>query len=108
MEVKSLPKWVRGAVEQIATAFHPRRIVMFGSYARGDQDHESDVDLFIEMETALSPPERAVAIASLFGLRPWSMDVVVYTPEEVEQSRGIHGTLLSQIEREGMVLYEQA
>ncbi len=108
MEVKSLPKWVNEAVEQIATAFHPRRIVMFGSYARGDQDRESDVDLFIEMETALSPPERAVAIASLFGLRTWSMDVVVYTPEEVEQSRGIHGTLLSQIEREGTVLYEQA
>lgn len=108
MEIKSLPKWITEAVSEIAEAFHPQRIVMFGSYARGDQDYDSDIDLFVEMETSLSPPERAIAVASIFGLRPWSMDLIVYTPQEVERLQGIQGTLLSQIEREGIVLYEQA
>ena len=108
MEITSLPVWIQEVVDQIANTFQPRRIVIFGSYARGDQDHESDVDLFVEMETELSPPERAVAIASMFGIRPWSMDLVVYTPEEVRQLQGIHGTLLSHIEQEGEVLYERA
>lgn len=102
-----LPIWIEGTVDTIAKAFQPERIVLFGSHARGEADQESDIDLFIEMETSLSPPERAIAISELFGLRPWSMDLIVYTPAEVEKLQGIHGTLLSQIEQEGQVLYEK-
>ena len=103
-----LPKWIEHTVDTIAMAFQPERIVLFGSHARGEAVRESDIDLFVELETSLSPPERAIAISELFGLRPWSLDPVVYTPSEVKKLRGIHGTLLSQIEQEGQVLYEKA
>jgi len=93
-------------VETIARQFQPRRIVLFGSRARDQARPDSDIDLFVEMETTLSPPERAIAINAAFGLRPWSMDVVVYTPGEVERLRTMNGTLLSIIEREGQLLYE--
>ncbi len=92
----------------IVERFHPRKIVLFGSYARGDADEESDLDLFVEMETLRRPPERAIEIASVFGLHPWPMDIFVYTPGEVKQLRGKGGTLLEEIEREGRVLYEQS
>jgi len=92
----------------IVARFHPKRIVLFGSYARGDADEESDLDLFVEMETSRRPPERAIEIASVFGLHPWPMDIFVYTPEEVKQLRGKGGTLLEEVEREGRVLYEQS
>ena len=92
----------------IVGRFHPRKIVLFGSYARGDADEESDLDLFVEMETWRRPPERAIEIASVFGLHSWPMDIFVYTPEEVKQLRGKGGTLLEEIEREGKVLYEQS
>ena len=58
------------------------------------------------METHARPPERAIEVSSVFGLRPWSLDVV-YTPEEVQRLRKIHGTLVSVIEAEGKVLYER-
>jgi predicted nucleotidyltransferase len=90
----------------IVERFHPRRIILFGSQARGEARAESDLDIFIEMETVASPPERAMEVSSLFGLRPWSMDLVVYTPDEVEKLRGVSGTLLSLIEAEGKPLYE--
>ena len=93
--------------KKIVEHFHPRRIVLFGSRARGESGAQSDWDIFIEMETAASPPERAVEVSSIFGLRPWSMDLVVYTPAEVERLRGVHGTLLSLIEAEGKPLYER-
>jgi len=92
---------------KIVEDFHPRRIILFGSHARGDAKAESDLDLFIEMETTASPPQRAVEISSIFGLRPWSVDLVVYTPTEVEKLRGVQGTLLSLIEAEGKTLYER-
>lgn len=91
----------------IVEKFNPRRIVLFGSHARGEAKADSDLDIFVEMETEARPPDRAVQISSAFGLRPWSMDVVVYTPEEVGRLRGIHGTLLSLIEAEGKLLYER-
>jgi predicted nucleotidyltransferase len=90
----------------IVKRFHPKRIVVFGSHARGNARPDSDLDLFIEMETPRRPPERAIEVSEAFGLRPWAMDVV-YTPEEVRRLRHVNGTLLSVIEREGKVLYEQ-
>ena len=68
---------------------------------------DSDIDLFVEMAADKRPPDRFVEITSVFGLRPWSLDLVVYTPEEVSRLRGIHGTLLELIEAEGKLLYEQ-
>lgn len=93
-------------VEKIVDHFHPRRIMLFGSRARGTSDPESDLDLFVELDTDLTPPERRRALSRLFGLRNWAMDVVVYTPDEVRRLKDVVGTLLYTIEREGKVLYE--
>lgn len=98
-----LEQVTRTIVEQ----FHPKRIVLFGSHARGNAGPDSDLDVFIEMQTSRRPPERAIEVSAAFGLRPWPLDVVVYTPEEVQRLRGVGGTLLSVIEKEGKVLYEQ-
>ncbi len=91
----------------IVERFQPRRIVLFGSRARGDYRPDSDLDLFVEMETPLSPPERATAIRTVFGLHWWPMDILVYTPEELARLKDVVGTLLYTIEREGEVLYER-
>lgn len=91
----------------IIERFHPKRIILFGSYARGEARPDSDMDLFIEMESTKRPPDRAIAVSEVFGLRPWPMDIVVYTPEEVRRLHRVNGTLLSVIEKEGKVLYEQ-
>jgi predicted nucleotidyltransferase len=91
----------------IVERFHPRRVILFGSRARGSVGPDSDVDIFVEMDTNVPPPERAAQVSSVFGLRPWSLDLVVYTPEEVARLRGINGTLLSVVEAEGQILYER-
>jgi uncharacterized protein len=91
----------------IVERFRPRRIMVFGSHARGEAGPDSDLDLFIEMDTPRRPPERAIEVSEVFGLRPWPMDIVVYTPEEVRRLRNVNGTLLSIIEKEGKLLYEQ-
>ncbi len=91
----------------IVERFRPKRIMVFGSHARGEAGPDSDLDLFIEMDTARRPPERAIEVSEAFGLRPWPMDIVVYTPEEVRRLRHVSGTLLSVMEKESKVLYEQ-
>ncbi len=91
----------------IVERFRPKRIMVFGSHARGEAGPDSDLDLFIEMDSTRRLPDRAIEVSEAFGLRPWPMDIVVYTPEEVRRLRHVNGTLLSVIEREGRVLYEQ-
>ena len=92
-------------VRTIVDHFHPRRIVLFGSHARGDAGPDSDLDLMIEMESELRPLDRAIAVDELFPARRWPLDVAVYTPAEVRRDRGRLGTLLSMIELDGRTLY---
>lgn len=91
----------------IVERFNPKRIVLFGSHARGDADPESDIDLFIEMESDKRPPERIMEVSRAFGLRDWPMDIVVYTPDEMARFKKIRGTLASIVDAEGKVLYER-
>ncbi len=100
-------EFLQEIARKIVEEFHPRRIVLFGSRARGEGRGDSDVDLFVEMESDLRPSERAARVGRVFGLRDWSLDLVVYTPEEVKKHRDVHGALMSIIEREGRVLYDR-
>jgi hypothetical protein len=67
-----------------------------------------DVDLLVEMESERRPPELEIEVSSIFGLRKWPLDAVVYTPSEVERLRSVRGTLMSIIEAEGEVHYERS
>jgi predicted nucleotidyltransferase len=98
---------IQTVVRTIVERFDPHRIVLFGSRARGEAQPESDLDLLVEMETELPPLERAVAVSALFGLRPWPLDVLVFTPAEAERLRNVRGSFLAMIDAEGQVLYER-
>jgi predicted nucleotidyltransferase len=91
----------------IVECFKPERIILFGSHARGEAEADSDFDLYIEMPSTLRLPERASLISAAFGLRPWSLDLIVYTPQEAARLRQMEGSFLRQIESEGQVLYER-
>ena len=100
---------IQQIAKRIVDRFNPRRVVLFGSHARGEAGPDSDIDLFVELEGDLGkrPLDRAVEIRSIFGLHRWPMYVIVYTTDEVDALRSRTGTILSMIESEGRVLYER-
>ena len=95
-------------VRAIVERFAPERIILFGSWARGDAGPDSDVDLLVEMESELSPPERAIALRRALVPRTWALDLLVWTPAEAARMRRVFGSLAETIDREGRVLYERA
>jgi len=93
-------------VRRIASRFHPDRVILFGSRARGEARPFSDVDLLVVMpvsrrDKARMEIEIGVAVEDI----PVPKDIVVVSPAEVERFRDIPGTLLKPALRDGRVMY---
>jgi predicted nucleotidyltransferase len=91
--------------ERLVQGFHPDKIILFGSQARGTADDRSDVDLLVVCK--ISDGRRSLTLAmdrALWGLR-LARDIVVLTPEEFERDRLIPGTVSRYADREGKVLH---
>ena len=90
---------------RIAEEFHPQRIILFGSYASGAPTPDSDVDLLVIMSFAGRSVEQSVAMR-LRVRPPFPMDLLVRTPEAIQQRLAMGDTFIRDIVREGRVLYE--
>lgn len=94
-------------VQRIVNAVHPERIILFGSRARGDNRPDSDIDLLIIQKSSQPRYRRAAPIRrAIVGLVP-SKDIVVYTPEEVEEWRSVPNAFVMTAISQGKVLYEK-
>ncbi len=93
-------------VRRIVEGFHPERIILFGSQARGDAGPDSDVDLLVVMSTTSKrSTTRDIRVAlDAMGI---PKDVVVITPAEFENEKHVIGTVAYPAHHEGRVLYER-
>lgn len=99
---------IQQAVDRIAARFHPYKIILFGSWARGQGGADSDADLLVVMPVDGSKRQQAVQIDLALEGIPIPIDLIVVTPEEVEKYRETIGTIIREAVREGKVLYERA
>ncbi len=104
IDQETLSQVTRRLVER----FHPERIILFGSQARGTADRGSDVDLLVI--SRIGGDRRKLMLEMDRALRGLGIarDVVVLTPEEFEQDRRIPGTVARPAWLEGKVLYDSA
>ncbi len=98
---------IQAIVDRIAEAVQPQKVILFGSWARGEQGPHSDIDLVVIQESTLSHPQRYAQIRRLFWGLGLPMDILVYTPEEFERYRSVPGSFTHTVTREGKVLYER-
>jgi len=95
-----------GAVSwRIAHEFHPDRIVLFGSHARGTAGEDSDVDLLVIMPFEGKAVAKSVEIR--LKVRPgFPVDLLVRTPEKVRERLAMGDGFMREILETGKVLYE--
>jgi len=95
-------------VRRLVERFHPQRIILFGSHARGTAGPDSDVDLLVVTEVSGSKRRLAVEMDLALADRKLPLDLVVVTPEEMARYRDVVGHVLYPVVREGKVLYDRA
>jgi len=94
-------------VRRIAEGFHPEKIILFGSHARGTAGPDSDVDILVVMPVKGSRRQQAVAIEVKLAGLGLPKDVVLVTPEEFESYRNVVGSIVYPAAHEGYVVYER-
>ena len=100
---ETLPK----AVRRIARALRPEKIILFGSYAYGNPTLDSDVDLLVVMKTKAPRVERYLAVSRLLMPRPFAVDIIVKTPQEIRTALKQGDFFIDEIVSQGRVLYER-
>jgi len=92
-------------VQRICDAVHPLRIILFGSAARGEMHHESDIDVAVVVP---EDTDRHQIYENLYprmvGLGI-AVDIVVTTQQELDTHKAAIGMIYREILRHGKELY---
>jgi predicted nucleotidyltransferase len=99
---------LQAMVHRLVTGLHPHKIILFGSYVAGTPTADSDVDLLVIMDTQAHPVDRYVCVSRLLRPRPFPLDLLVKTPEEIAQALDREDAFIREITAQGRVLYERA
>lgn len=101
--------WVRGVASEIADRFHPQRIVVFGSRARGDAARDSDLDILVVFDHVDTQRRHELVAAIMAVVRaPVPVDVVVTDLGEFEAKKDVNGSMIYWPAHEGVVVHEHA
>lgn len=92
-------------IEKLSAFREIRRIVLFGSRARGEANGDSDYDLCLIVDEVDDMRELYVQLMRRIASADWSIDLMLMTEVEYQKRLREGWSTLKAIEREGRVLY---
>jgi len=103
----SAPISLKESLPNLLRPFHPHKVILFGSYAYGTPHKDSDVDLFVIMDSDESTHARIVKVTKVAKVPFLSMDIIVRTSKEVQERLAIGDFFVIEILEKGRVLYDR-
>ena len=85
--------------------FHPLKVILFGSYAYGSPNQDSDVDLLVIMPHRSGPIRQSVAIRQRCAA-PFPLDLLVWTPAYTRKRQGWNDSFAREVFEKGKIIYE--
>jgi predicted nucleotidyltransferase len=97
--------YLRVLVEQ----FNPEQVILFGSYAYGNPDENSDVDLLVIKEIGISSVSERRDILKAWRPIRWAakslpFELLLISPAEHQKRMAQGGAFYTSITRDGLVL----
>lgn len=98
---------IQGAVERIVAAANPTRVILFGSYARGEANEDSDLDLMVVESAVVNRVREMARLRDAVGRMDIGVDVLVYSEAEFDERRHWLSSVVRWAVEEGRVMYER-
>jgi predicted nucleotidyltransferase len=99
-------KTLQQAVDRIVAAAKPSRVIVFGSYGRGDASEDSDLDLMVIAPEVENKYEEMIRLNRVVGNVGTGVDLLVYSEAEIQERRDWCTSPIYWALREGRSLYE--
>jgi uncharacterized protein len=94
-------------INKIEKFFQPEKIYLFGSYARGDSNESSDLDILVEFADYKDKRKLAVEIRKALSDLPLPKDILIIKSSEIESYKEKNWSVYSNALKEGKLLYER-
>ncbi len=91
---------------QLVKNYKPEKIILFGSFARGKQKENSDVDFLVIKKTKKRFGARLFEVAKIIDSE-MGTDILVYTPKEWERGLRRNYYFFKEIKSQGKLVYEK-
>ena len=98
---------IRDIVRRIVESAQPEKVILFGSRARGDAGPRSDFDVLVIKPSDEPRYRRSIPLYVALADLPVEVEVIVYTPEEVEEWSLVPQAFVTTAVREGTTIYER-
>jgi len=98
---------IRSIVHRIVETVQPDKVILFGSQARDDARPDSDFDILVIKDSDQPRYRRSVPLYVALADLPVEVEVLVYTPEEVEEWSAVPQAFVTTAVREGKTIYER-
>lgn len=98
-------KEIDSLLKQIRKRYNPLKIILFGSFARGDYDAYSDIDMLIVKETDKRFIDRIGEVLDMCNYKR-QFEPLVYTPQELSDMSKWN-FFIKTVLKEGKVIYER-
>ena len=92
--------------QKIATGFQPEKIILFGSYAYGVPDNDSDVDLLVILPFQGKSFRKSLEILNKTNPK-FPVDLITRKPEDAIKRYAEGDPLIREALNKGKILYEQ-
>ncbi len=104
MERKSGEVRIRRLLKALRV-YRPEQVYLFGSWARGEEDELSDLDVVVIKRTTTPFFDRLREVGALLPAGLGAVDVLVYTPEEFAAMRKDGNAFAEMIAEEARLVY---
>lgn len=92
--------------KRLLEKFKLKKIIIFGSQARGTADDKSDVDLLVVTSEFTARYKIMRELRRSLLEMDYAFDIIAVTPEEFNWDKNISGTIAMYASKEGLIIYE--
>lgn len=103
------PEQIAKAASRLtARAAHPAKVILFGSYARGEAVEASDLDLMVVEQGLTDKAHEYLRLKEAVGHAGVGIDLLLMSAQEFERRSQVPGTAAYWAKKEGKILHDPA